>query len=376
MPRVHGVTTPVIIGVGQYLHRTDRLDDALEPTALMERAVLAACDDAGLDGPPAADAVRVVAQLSWRYTNTPRSLARRLGLQPRRLEYTTMGGNSPQTLVNQTALDIQRGDVDVVILAGGEATRTRKRARNAGVELDWPLGDEGDEPTIIGEDLSMNLQAEIDRGIYMPVQVYPMFETAIRAAAGRSVDEHREHLGRLWSGLSEVAAGNPYAWIREAKSPEEITTPGPSNRMIGLPYPKLMNSNNDVDMGAAIIMCSAETAERLGVPSDRWVYPHSGTDCHEHTYVSNRDTFARTPAVELGGKRALDLAGISIDDVSVDRPLLLLPGGGAARSTIARHRPRPPVIADRWVDVRRRAVEQLRDARHRHRGHRPARAAG
>jgi acetyl-CoA C-acetyltransferase len=87
--------------------------------------------------------------------------------------------------------------------------------------------------------------------------------------------------------------------------------------MIGLPYPKLMNSNNDVDMGAAIIMCSTETAERLGVDRDLWVFPHAGTDCHEHNYVSHRDTFARTPAIEIGGARALELAGVSIDDVSV-----------------------------------------------------------
>ena len=311
------MTTPVIIGVGQYVHRADTLADAIEPTALMERAILDASADAGLDGPPAADALRVVAQLSWRYTNTPRSLARRLGLEPRRLEYTTVGGNSPQSLVNQTALDIQAGHVDVAVLAGGEATRTRKRARREGVELDWPLGDDGDEPTIIGEDLSMNLQAEVDRGIFLPVQVYPMFETAIRAAAGRSVDDHQAHLGRLWSGLSEVAARNPYAWIRDAKTPEEIATPGPNNRMIGLPYPKLMNSNNDVDMGAAIIMCSTDAARRLGVPEDRWVYPLAGTDCHEHNYVSNRDTFARTPAIEIGGRQALELAGVGIDDVAL-----------------------------------------------------------
>ncbi len=311
------MTTPVIIGVGQYVHRANDLSDALEPIELMERAVVQAAADAGLDGPPSADTVRVVAQLSWRYTNTPRSLAQRLGLEPRRLEYTAMGGNSPQSLVNQTALDIQAGHVDVAILAGGEATRTRKRARAAGVEIDWPRGDEDDEPTIIGEDLSMNLQDEIDRGIYLPVQVYPMFETAIRAGAGRNVEDHRAHLGRLWSGLSEVAASNPYAWIQEARSPEEITTTGPSNRMIGLPYPKLMNSNNDVDMSAAIIMCSTDAAERLGVPKDRWVYPLAGADCHEHNYVSNRDTFARTPAIELGGRLALELAGIGIDDVSI-----------------------------------------------------------
>jgi acetyl-CoA C-acetyltransferase len=87
--------------------------------------------------------------------------------------------------------------------------------------------------------------------------------------------------------------------------------------MIGLPYPKLLNSNNQVDMGAALIMCSVEAARRLGVPEDRWVFPHSGTDCHEHTYISHRDTFAKTPAIEIGGRLALELAGVGIDDVSI-----------------------------------------------------------
>ena len=44
----------MIIGVGQYVHRAESLDDALEPVALMERAVLAASADAELDGPPTA----------------------------------------------------------------------------------------------------------------------------------------------------------------------------------------------------------------------------------------------------------------------------------------------------------------------------------
>jgi acetyl-CoA C-acetyltransferase len=309
--------TPVIVGVGQYVHRADSIDDALEPAALMEVAIRSACHDAGLAGPPAADALRVVSQLSWRYGNTPRFVADRLGLTPRRLDQTTMGGNSPQSLVNTTALDIQAGAIDIAILTGGEATRTRKRARAAGVELDWPKGPADDEPNIVGSDLSMNLEAETSRGIYMPVQIYPMFETAIRAASGRSVEEHRDHLGRLWSGLSEVAAGNPYAWIRDAKTPAEITTVTETNRMIGLPYPKLMNSNNDVDMSAALIMCSVDAARRLGVAEDRWVFPHAGTDCHEHNYVSHRDSFTATPAVEIGGRRALELAGIDIDDVAL-----------------------------------------------------------
>ena len=120
--------TPVIVGVGQYNHRADSLDDALEPAALMERAVLAATADAGLDGPPNADVVRVVSIIGWRYRNAPRFLAERLGIEDARLGETTPGGNSPQALVNSTALDILAGDVDVAVLAGAEAFRTYMRA--------------------------------------------------------------------------------------------------------------------------------------------------------------------------------------------------------------------------------------------------------
>ena len=33
--------------------------------------------------------------------------------------------------------------------------------------------------------------------------------------------------------------------------------------------------------------------------------------------MSNRGTFARTPAIELGGRRALELAGVGIDDIAI-----------------------------------------------------------
>ena len=87
--------------------------------------------------------------------------------------------------------------------------------------------------------------------------------------------------------------------------------------MIGFPYTKYMNSNNDVDQGAAIIMCSVDKARALGISDDRMVFPHSGSDCHEHQFVSNRWTFAETPAIALGGKRALELAGLTIDDIDI-----------------------------------------------------------
>jgi acetyl-CoA C-acetyltransferase len=309
--------TPVIVGAGQFLQRADGLEDALDAIGLMEQAISAASADAGLAGPPPVDSIRVVSLFSWRYGNPGWLLAEDLGLAPEELAYTSAGGNTPQSLVNKTALDLAAGRLDAAILVGGEAWRTRMRARRDGATLDWRKAPEDQPPVPIGGELDMSHPAETERGIFLPVQIYPMFETALRAAAGRDPDEHLVAISELWAGFSEVAAKNPYAWLRDVKSAAEIRATTPTNRLIGLPYRKYMNSNNDVDMAAALIMCTADAARGLGIAEDRWVFPVAGTDCHEHPYVSNRDAFTRTPAVEIGGHRVLELAGCGLDDVAL-----------------------------------------------------------
>ena len=309
--------TPVLIGSGQYAHHAAGLDDAMHPVELMGEAVARATADAGISTTPQPDSMRVVSLLTWRYGDPAYVLAQHLSLKPRETALTTNGGNSPQMLVNLTAAQIQGGELDIAILAGAEASRSRMKARREGIELHWPKAPEGQLPRVLGEDVDMTHPAERTHGIYLPVQVYPMFETALRAAAGRTVDEQSLITGDLWARFSEVAAANPNAWIQKSRSAEEIRTPTPTNRMIGFPYTKYMNSNNDVDMGAALIICSIEKARALGVPSDRWVFIHSGADCHEHSHMSNRDSFSRTPAIELGGRFALELAGLTIDDIDL-----------------------------------------------------------
>jgi acetyl-CoA C-acetyltransferase len=309
--------TPVVVGAGQFLQRVEGVEDALDAVGLMEQAIAGAAADAGLSGPPKVDSIRVVSLFSWRYRNPAWLVAEHLGLTPTELAYTSAGGNTPQSLVNKTALDLAAGRLDAAILVGGEAWRTRMRARRTGATLEWPTAPDDRPPVPIGGELDMSHPAETERGVYLPVQIYPMFETALRAVAGRPPEDHLVAISELWAGFSEVAAKNPFAWIRDVKSAEEIRTTTPDNRLVGLPYRKYMNSNNDVDMAAALIMCTADRARRLGIAADRWVFPQAGTDCHEHPYVSNRDSFTRTPAVEIGGRRVLELAGLGIDDIAL-----------------------------------------------------------
>lgn len=284
----------------------------------MARAVRHALTDAGVEDLREVPVLRVVSLLSWRYRDPARFVAERAGLNVARTGLTTNGGNSPQTLVNATAAQIQAGELDLAILTGGEAFRSRQRARRTQAWLPWPAVDEDVAPDeMLGEDLVMNHPDERERGIVMPVQIYPMFETALRAEAGESVEDHQIRISELWSRFSEVASRNPYAWVTTPLSATEIRTTGPSNRMIGFPYPKYMNSNSDVDMAAALVMCSVERARSLGIPEDRWIFVQAGTDCHEHPFVSNRWSFTRTPAIEIGARRALELAGTDIDGIDL-----------------------------------------------------------
>ncbi|MCX7621620.1 MAG: hypothetical protein N2037_12355, partial [Acidimicrobiales bacterium] len=97
---------------------------------------------------------------------------------------------------------------------------------------------------------------------------------------------------------------------------DEIMTATPDNRMVGFPYTKVLNSNNMVDQGAGLIMCSVEKARALGIPDDRWVFIHAGTDAHDHWFVSNRDSMCESPAMRFCGAALFELAGIGADDLT------------------------------------------------------------
>ncbi|HEV3227427.1 MAG TPA: hypothetical protein VGZ52_11350, partial [Acidimicrobiales bacterium] len=201
--------TPVIVGGGQVNQRTAQGDPAREPVDLIVDAARLAADDAGTNGRllEAVDAVRIVSLLSWRYRDPGALVAERVGAAPKQTAVTTPGGNTPQSLVNRSALDILAGRNDVVMIGGAEAWRTRMSFRATGDRPEWTTQDESvPEAQVIGDEFTMTHPAEMNRGIIMPVQVYPMFEQALRIAAGRSIEDHLVRISELWARFSEVAA--------------------------------------------------------------------------------------------------------------------------------------------------------------------------
>jgi acetyl-CoA C-acetyltransferase len=305
--------TPVLVGYGQ-MNQYDENPD-VEPIDLMAAAARVAADPRVLE---AVDSVRIVNILSWRYRDPGRLLAQRIRADDASTRYTGVGGNVPQTLVNQACLDIQAGRTDLVMIAGAETFRTRTRLRNRGLKPDW-ISEAESVPFAEGanENLPMVGPAELRINLDRPAYVYPMFEQALRIRAGESVERHRRRIGELWSQFSVVAQRNPYAWNRAPLAAEEIWQPNEGNRMISWPYTKLMNSNNMVDQGAVIILAAAETATRLQIPTERWVFPYAGTDSHDTYAVGERLELDASPAIRIGGRRVLDLAEVGIDDLEL-----------------------------------------------------------
>jgi len=308
--------TPVIIGVGQHLQRTDRGEPALEPVDLMHLAVEAAGVDAGAAGAATrAEVVAVVPVISWGYRDPGRLLAERLGATTAATWYPAMGGNTPQLLITKLSAAIAAGDVDLGVVVGAEAYRSRVAAKRAGEQLDWTKqADDVVADWTEGDPFVLGHPAELAHGIAMPTQAYPLFETALWHDSGRSLAEHLAVIGELWAGYSRVAVDNPYAWRREALTAAELTTPTTENRLVGFPYTKRMVANPDVDMAAGCIVCSVERARALGVPSDRWVFPHAGTDGKDRVMSQRRDLVS-SPAIGVAGNRALELAGTHVDEV-------------------------------------------------------------
>jgi acetyl-CoA C-acetyltransferase len=333
--RIDG-TTPVVVGVGQVTNYPTvqgegegSLADRPEPIGLMVEAVESAiedCDGAGPGGrSPSgrtligrAQSIRVVNPMSWHYANPGDAVARALGLEPSETMVTTLGGNNPQGMVSATALAIGRGDLDVAVLVGADCVFSQTAARRDPDRpvLPWTVQPaDTPRPEVFGNDRRGTTDAEEERGLDLPIHVYPLFENALRAEAGRSLDDHRGRIGALWSRFSEVAATNPHAWLRTARTPDEITTARDENRMIAYPYTKLMTANMQVDQGAALIICSAAAAESAGVPRDRWVFPLAGADADDHWFLSHRLDFHSSPAIRLAGASALHLVGRTIDEI-------------------------------------------------------------
>lgn len=296
---------PVIVGVGEVTERIDDLLACSEPLALMEQALRSACADASPGLLPLIDSLEVIAEYSWPYADAPDLLSHRLGLMPRRAVYGETGGESPVRFLHDAALRIQRGETSVAAIVGAEAAYTVAAARKAGIKLPWTPKDSSAK-LVSGDDLVNPLA--IKHGVFMPTHVYPFYENATQAQWGQTQRQALEESGRMWSAFSTVAAGNPYAWLREPLSPEQIIQPTPGNRLIAWPYTKHMVANPQVNQGAAVLLTSLEKARELGIADSHCIHVWGGAAANEPRDYLKRDQYHQSHAQNAVLRRAQAIA--------------------------------------------------------------------
>ncbi len=311
--------TPVLIGVGQVTERPSRgatYASRQQPLDLMVEALERAANDSGATSTlENIDEIVAVSSFTWHTSDPALLVAERLGLEVT-TKLLSVGGNTPQKFVHDAARRILAGEARCVAVVGAEAMYARLLAKREGRELDWVMqSTDVPSPVTATNDPAPLTAAEYGQGLNLPTNVYPLFENARRARLGWTIDEQRDHLGRLWSNFARVAAANQYAWIQDAPSGETITTPGAENRMVAFPYAKLLMANMPVDMAASFIMTSFEHATSLGVARDRMVFPVCGADANDHWLISDRPQLDDSPAMRAIWNVLIDF-GVDLDELA------------------------------------------------------------
>lgn len=302
--------TPCIIGVAQQTWHLAGTEAAPEPLRMMEQVVREAAADTdapAADVLAAVDDLRVVYCMSWPYDDPAQRVAEALGLRDGGRSYSGLSGTIPQQLLTGAATDIVAGDLDVAVVTGAEALDTVRRLKKAGERPAWSFRHPERPPFPLEAPFH---PAEMAHNVFQAWLTFAVREVARRARTGAAPDDYSASIGRLMSGLSEVAATNPHAWFPLARTPEELSTPSPSNRLVGYPYTKLEVAIMDVDMAAAVIVASHEAADRLGVPVEQRAYLRGAAYATDAVYVAEHPDLSRSPAMAWAFDRSFRQAGL------------------------------------------------------------------
>ena len=304
---------PLIVGVAQLSDHGEPIPDAM--LATVARGALA--DSGEPEAMLAAlDTIGVVESVSWPVGDPARELAAAIGAEPLETVLAATGGIAPIELLADSCLRIGRGERRAVLLAGVECVDVLMRAMKEGRDPGFPQQAAGTEPDrFVGELGETTHPVEGDAGLLAPVAYYPLFESAVRATAGRDPAAHQRYLGELWAGFAAVAAQNPHAWSREAPSAAAIATASAANRQVSIPYTKLMNSNIQTNQAAALLVCSRELADEAGIDPGRRVAVRGTATASDHPFASTRARLDRSPALAACARDVLAHSGLEIAEV-------------------------------------------------------------
>ncbi|MGB0839843.1 MAG: enoyl-CoA hydratase-related protein [Chitinophagales bacterium] len=312
--------TPIIIGVGQITEAVpEDLTMASSHADLAAKAAIIALEDAKNNS--LVNEIDVIAGVktfadsspahqakTGRNNNFPRSIAKRIGANPKIAIYDAVGGDSPQRLVSEFAEKLATSDCEVVLLVGGEVIANVKAAAKQKIRLDWSEHIEGQLEDRGRSGGKIITAAETRHRVILPMQFYALMENARRAALGQDIASYAQEMGKNVSKLSQVAAKNPYAVDQTEYDAKTLITPSKQNPVIIAPYTKKMIAKDRVNQGAAVLMTTVGKAKELGIDQSKWVFLHGYANTRERVLLE-RSSLGQSVGMEQALFGALENAG-------------------------------------------------------------------
>jgi acetyl-CoA acetyltransferase len=253
--------------------------EGMTPVDLMGQAVARALEDCGLALGDVDAAFAAATQLNMPVLN----LCEYLGIEPRYMDGTHVGGASFLSHVAHAQAAIESGACEVAVIAYGSTQRSAGRSNAAPQEI------------------------SAYEAPYRPM--HPV--TAYAMAASRHMHEFgttREQLAAVAVAAREWAVLNPVAWEKKPLTIADVL----ASPMIATPL-TVRDCCLVTDGGGALVVTSAARAKSL---ARRPAYVLGVGESTTHRHVSSMPDLTVTAARE-SGRRAYEMAGIGPADVDV-----------------------------------------------------------
>ncbi len=315
-------TAPVIVGVGEASGQSLGADWP-SPTELAGAAIKTALADSGQAGglAQAVDclaAIRLIEDSGVPLgvgspDNVPEAYANAAALNPAKLIYSDIGGQSPQAMVNELAGALKRGEINAAVIAGAEAMASAKRARKQGHALDWnrPSDRQFDNRLSSFPILS---RAEIRHGIISMPLAYSLIENARRMDKGMSETDYTAEMAALWSAFSAKSLTRKHAQYPREWSAEALASDGEGNYPLTSIYRRWMVAQDRVDLAGALVLITAGKARELGIAEEKLIWLAGAGEAAEPP-LSERRNLSGSYAQAHAAGAALEQAGISAGDL-------------------------------------------------------------
>ncbi|MGQ0700194.1 MAG: acetyl-CoA acetyltransferase [Panacagrimonas sp.] len=279
---------PVIVGVADTPLRNGKVTEPLSALQVQARTAHAALREAGLS---LGDVDGLCSTGLWAVPGPGQmptlTLAEYLGIAPRFVDSTNIGGSAFEAFVAHAATAIAAGRCEVVLITYASLQKSESSR------------------TLGGRPASLTMQYETPWGMPTPLGGYAM-------AAMR----HMHEFGTTSEQLAEVAVAarrwaqlNPDATMRDPLSVADVL----ASPMISDPL-HLLDSCLITDGGGAVVMTTAEHARALGKTA---VYVRGYGECNTHWTMAGMPDPARLTAAEIAGREAFRMAGIGLDAIDV-----------------------------------------------------------